>query len=118
MMASLIEMVVYVVVALLAVKMVFFRKGNTKKPEEQSLSWKSAAGSMAILETRITQLQDRDLKLQERIWALEDQNRDLQARLARATQELLIQTASLAPHPGDEEDEDDDHDAYHSIPPN
>jgi hypothetical protein len=122
MMASLIEMVVYVVVALLAVKMVYFRQDqkNKNKPEERSLSWKSAAETMVVMEARLTQLQERDMKQQERIWSLEDQNRDLQSRLARATKELLMQNAVLSPpsmHPGDEDDEDDD-DAIHSIPTN
>lgn len=116
MMASLIEMVVYTIVALLAVKLVFLRKEQTQtKPQNESLSWKSAVDTISTLEARLQQLTDRDLKAQERIWALEDLNRDLQHRLARATKELLRVSppCDSGPTPLD----DDDHDAAHSIPP-
>lgn len=121
MMASLFEMVVYIVVNLLVVKMVFFRKGQDNTPtKEESVSWKSAVDSMAIMETRLQQLQERDLRHQERTWALEDQNRDLTQRVARLTKELLLATGSndeQGPNFDDDHGDDDD-DHLHSVPPN
>lgn len=117
MMASLFEMVVYIVVNLLVVKMVFFRKGRDT-PKDESVSWKSAVDSMAIMETRLQQLQERDLRQQERTWALEDQNRDLTQRVARLTKELLIATrVPDEPTPIAESEGDDDDDHLHSVPP-
>ena len=116
MIQSFLEMVVYTVVALLAVKMVFFRKGQPPKTTQQeSLTWKSAADAMGIMEGRLTQLQERDLKQQERIWSLEDLNRDLQVRLARLTKELLLLNAAQSP-PSPDADDEDEHDVQNSIP--
>jgi hypothetical protein len=117
MMSSLIEMVVYLICALLAVKMVFFRKDQQTEPKDKSVSWKLAVESMSIMETRLGQLQERDLKQQERIWALEDLNRDLQSRLARCTKELLRARPPSDSGPTPLDDEEDD-DFMHSIPPN
>ena len=120
MMASLFEMMVYIIVNLLVVKMVFFRKQQGDDSKTESVSWKSAVDSMSIMETRLHQLQERDVKQQERLWFLEDQNRDLTQRVARLTKELLLVTCEV----GDEGIEavvaatSDDDDDLHSIPPN
>lgn len=117
MLATLIEMVVYIVAALLAVKLFFFRKDTpaqeTKK--ENSASWKSALDAMAVMEDRLIQMQQRDLLKQERIFKLEDENADLKARLARVTQELLLVTKRDTVRPAFI-DEDDEHDIDGSIP--
>jgi hypothetical protein len=110
MMADIINMVVYLIVTLLAVKVVFFRKDQVETPAEKkdSSSWRGAVESMAIMEARMSQLQQRDLEQQQRIWALEDVNRDLQTRLARCTKELLrvCPPCDSGPTPLDDDDDD------------
>jgi hypothetical protein len=114
-MASLIELVIFVAINLLIVRIVFFRKQESK-PEAESVSWKSAVDAMSIMEARLKQLQERDLKQQERIWSLEDMNRDLQTRLARVTKELaLVIRQDNEANAGPAFDDDDD-DINHSLP--
>lgn len=116
MLGTIMEMIIYLIVSLLAVKLVFFSSMSKKAPEEVSTNWKSAADTMTVMESRIQLIQERDIKQQERIWALEDINRDLQARLAKTTKELM-----LVSHERRDKDEptnvDDDDDRHSSIPP-
>lgn len=117
MLATLIEMVVYITVALLAVKLFFFRKEGTQETKkESSTTWKSALDAMQVMEDRLVHMQQRDLTKQERIFKLEDENADLKARLARVTQELLLVTKRDTVRPSFQ-DEDDEHDIDGSIPP-
>lgn len=119
MLATIIEMVVYIIAALLAVKLFFFRKEGAPAQEtkkENSASWKSALDAMAVMEDRLIQMQQRDLMKQERIFKLEDENADLKARLARVTQELLLATKRETVRPSFQDD-DDEHDIDGSIPP-
>lgn len=118
MLSTLIEMVVYIVVALLAVKLFYFRKVDTPAAEtnkQNSTNWKSALDGMQVMEERLAHLQARDLAKQERIWKLEDENSDLKARLARVTQELLLATKRETVRPSFQDD-DDEHDIDGSIP--
>lgn len=118
MLASLLDTLVNVIVSLLAFKLFFGRSMNStevtsQQKEREGVSWKSAVETMTVMEARLQQLQERDMKHQERIWTLEDTNRDLQDRLSRATKELLRLRPAAASDPLD----DDDFDAANSIPP-
>lgn len=115
MMRALLELVIHLMINLMLVKLIFFR-GDATKPMEDSISWKSAADSMNLMETRLDQLQQRDIHQQERVWALEDINRDLQQRVARLTKELLLVRKPEETPPFDQDDHDDDR--YDSIPTN
>lgn len=120
MMADLLEMIVYIVVNLLVVKMVFFRnrvESAEKASETENVTWMSAVESMDAMENRLEQLQERDSKQQERIWALEDENRDLKNRTATLTKELLL-LRRVEEEAGPNFDVDDEDDFDHSIPPN
>jgi hypothetical protein len=102
---TIIEMLVYIVLALLAVKVAFFRNAPADK-KESSTTWKAALEGMAAMEERLAHIQQRDLAKQERIWKLEDENADLKARLARTTQELLLATKRDT-RPSFQDDDDD-----------
>lgn len=116
MIGTLIEMAVYITVALLAVKLIYFRNApSADTGKEQSTTWKSALDAMAVMEDRLAQVQQRDSVKQEKIWKLEDENSDLKARLARVTQELLMVTKRDTIRPTFQDD-DDEHDIDGSIP--
>lgn len=117
MMGALFEMVIHLMINLTLVKIIFFR--DAKKAMGDSLSWKSAADAMQLMETRLEQLQSRDIRQQERVWALEDINRDLQQRVSRLTKELLTSRQTDEVEPFDlSDDEDHDDDRHDSIPIN
>lgn len=118
MLSSLLDTLVNVVIALLAFKLFFGRSlkagdVTAQQKEREGVSWKSAVETMTVMEARLQQLQERDMKHQERIWTLEDTNRDLQERIARSTKELLRLRPPAPSGPMD----DDDFDAANSIPP-
>lgn len=116
-MGALFELVIHLMINLMLIKLIFFR-GDAKKPLDDSLSWKSAVDSMNLMETRIEQLQLRDIRQQERTWALEDLNRDLQQRVSRLTKELLLARPVEQPPFDCHDDDDPDDDRYDSIPTN
>ncbi len=109
MMQFLFELIVNLMVNLTLVKIIFFR---SETPKEDSTRWKTAADAMLLMETRLEQLTTRDIKQQERVWTLEDQNRDLQQLLARA------RGGSHPPLPSPPTSDEDDDDRDSAIPPN
>lgn len=120
MMAALLEMIVYISVNLLMVKMVFFRKGQEKIENSNGITWKSAMDSMSAMEIRLQEVNGRDLAHRERIWSLEDKNRDLQQRVIHLTKELLLLSQSSDGNHGPDFsiDDDDYDDLQNSVPTN
>lgn len=115
-MSALLQLIIHLMITLTLVKLIFFR--GKKSGNEDATSWKSAVDSMTLMESRLEQLQVRDIRQQERIWALEDQNRDLQQRVTRLTKELLLaRSADAEPEPMPVIDDEDD-DRHDAIPVN
>jgi Co/Zn/Cd efflux system component len=82
-MEMLFSMIVQVVITFLVVKLyvdLSVKKTGDGKPKK--IDWKDAAPVIEKLETRISQLQERDQSHQERVWNLEDQIRLLKLHLA------------------------------------
>jgi hypothetical protein len=106
------NLIVQLFITLILVKVMFFRKGDGETSTAEDTSrWKTAADAMSLMETRLEQLTQRDMKHQERVWALEDLNRDLQNRLNK-----MAKDTRAAPRQLNFDDDEDDQD--NAIPRN
>jgi hypothetical protein len=105
------NLIVQLFITLILVKVMFFRKSDGPTTAEDTSRWKTAADAMSLMETRLEQLTQRDMKHQERVWALEDLNRDLQSRLNK-----MGKDARPAPRQLNFDDDEDDQD--NAIPRN
>lgn len=93
------------------VKFIFFKdSGQGGASKQDNVSWHAAVDQMSTMESRIDQLTKRDLKQQEKVWKLEDLNRELQEKTMRLTKELLASQNHDDPYGnfGEEDEEDDD----------
>lgn len=111
MISFFLELLVHLIITLTLVKVMFGKTSGSKEEQSRSTHWEAAADSMVLLESRLEQLTQRDIKSQERVWALEDLNRDLQTRLG-----VMGKNRSMVDR-GPTFDDDDD-DQSNSIPRN
>lgn len=87
---TILSMIVHLIITLLVVKL-YTDLSNKKIKQQQpdaKLSWKDASEVIERLETRISQLQERDAVSQEKIWNLEDQNRVLKLYMNELKRDL------------------------------
>lgn len=85
---TIMSIVVQLIITLLVVKIYTDKKNQPAI----KLSWKDASEVIDRLETRISQLQERDAVSQEKIWNLEDQNRVLKLHMLELKREVAAKS--------------------------
>ncbi len=109
---TIMSTIVHLVITLLIVKLYTDIVLRKVKPDDKKLSWKDASVVIERLESRISQLQERDALAQEKIWNLEDQNRVLKLHMLELRRAIAAHVPPSAPFTskGLDTDPDDDQD--------